>query len=141
MLTAEQHMAQKNTIKSIAEQLKKLRTGGPALVIGTGEFMYVPMELATYLGEDVYVQSTTRSPIYCADESGYTITEKIAFESPENNGVENYLYNVQSRPYSELFLVVERIADKDVVARVVKALQSVSNAKIYVICMHEMEDE
>lgn len=140
-LTAEQHKAQKNTIKNIAEQLKKLRTDGPALVIGTGEFMYVPMELATYLGEDVYVQSTTRSPIYCADESGYTITEKIAFESPENNGVENYLYNIQSRPYSELFLVVERIADKDVVARVVQALQSVSNAKIYVICMHEVEDE
>lgn len=141
MLTAEQHAEQKNTIKSIAEQLKKLRTDGPALVIGTGEFMYVPMQLASYLGEDIYVQSTTRSPIYCAQESGYTITEKIAFESPENNGVENYLYNIQSHPYTELFLVVERIANKDVVAKVVQALQSVSNAKIYVICMHELEGE
>ncbi|MFJ7953781.1 phosphoribosyltransferase family protein [Lysinibacillus sp. NPDC096418] len=141
VLTVEQHAEQKNTIKSTAEQLKKLRSGGPALVIGTGEFMYIPMQIATYLGEDVYVQSTTRSPIYCSGEKGYTITEKIAFESPENNGVENYLYNIQSYPYSELFLVVERIADKDVVARVVQALQSVSTAKIYVICMHEMEGE
>lgn len=141
MLTVEQHAEQKNTIKSTAEQLKKLRSGGPALVIGTGEFMYIPMQIATYLGEDVYVQSTTRSPIYCSGEQGYTITEKIAFESPENNGVENYLYNIQNYPYSELFLVVERIADKDVVARVVRALQSVSTAKIYVICMHEMEGE
>lgn len=141
MLTVEQHKEQKNTIKSIAEQLKELRTDGPALVIGTGEFMYVPMQLATHLGENVYVHSTTRSPIYCAEEPGYTITEKIAFESPENNGVENYLYNIQSHPYTELFLVVERIADKGVVARVVQALQSVSNAKIYVICMHELEGE
>lgn len=139
MLTAEQHKEQKNTIKSIAGQLKRLRTGGPVLVIGTGEFMYVPMQLAAHLGEHVYIQSTTRSPIYCGVEPGYTITEKIAFESPENNGVENYLYNINSHPYTELFLVVERIADKDVVAKVVQALQSVSNAKIYVICMHEVE--
>ncbi len=141
MLTTEQHVEQKNTLKSIARQLKKRRTDGPALVIGTGEFLYVPMQLASYLGEDVYVQSTTRSPIYCAQETGYTITEKIAFESPENNGVENYLYNVQSHPYSELFLVVERIANKEVVARVVHALQTVSNAKIYVVCMHELEGQ
>ncbi len=103
--------------------------------------MYVPMQIASYLGEDVYIQSTTRSPIYCAHDTGYTITEKIAFECPENNGVENYLYNVQSHPYSELFLVVERIANKEVIARVVHALQSVSDANIYVICMHELEGE
>ncbi|WP_107924659.1 phosphoribosyltransferase family protein [Lysinibacillus parviboronicapiens] len=141
MLTTEQQAVQKNTIKRIAQQLKKLRSGGPALVIGTGEFMYVPMQIASYLGEDVYIQSTTRSPIYCAHDTGYTITEKIAFECPENNGVENYLYNVQSHPYSELFLVVERIANKEVIARVVHALQSVSDANIYVICMHELEGE
>ena len=141
MLTIEQHVEQKNTLKGIAQELKKRRTGGPALVIGTGEFMYVPMQIASYLGEDVYVQSTTRSPIYCANDTGYTITEKLAFESPENNGVENYLYNVQSHPYSELFLVVERIADKAVAARVVEALHSVSDAEIYVVCMHELEGE
>lgn len=141
MLTAKQHAEQKNTIKKIAHHLKKFRTDGPALVIGTGEFMYVPMQIASYLGEEVYVQSTTRSPIYCAQEPSYTITEKIAFDSPENNGVVNYLYNVQSHPYSEIFLMVERIANQEGVAKVVQALQSVSNAKIYVICMHEVEGE
>ncbi len=139
MLTTEQHVQQQDTLRAIAKQLQKLRTNGPVLVIGTGEFMYVPMQIAAYLGEDVYYQSTTRSPIYWTNDTNYTITEKIVFESPENNGVENYLYNVQSRPYSELFLLVERIASKEVVARAVQALQSVSNAKIYVICMHELE--
>lgn len=110
-----------------------------ALVIGTGEFMYIPMQIATYLGEDVYVQSTTRSPIYCTGEDSYTITEKLAFDSLENNGVTNYLYNVQSQPYSELFVMVERIAKKEVVAQAVARLQAVSTAKIYVICMHEWE--
>lgn len=141
MLTAKQHTEQKNTIKSIAHHIKKLRTDGPALVIGTGEFMYVPMRIASYLGGEVYVQATTRSPIYCAQEPGYTITEKIAFDSPENNGVVNYLYNVRSHAYSEIFLVVERIANQEGVAKVVQALQSVSDAKIYVICMHEVEGE
>lgn len=137
MLTTDQHNAQRQTLQTIARQLQALRTGGPALVIGTGEFMYVPMQIASYLGEEVYFQSTTRSPIYCANDLCYTITEKIAFESPENNGVENYLYNLQRHPYSELFLVVERIANKEVVARTVQALKSVSNATIYVICIHE----
>ncbi|MNH21721.1 hypothetical protein D3C79_815440 [compost metagenome] len=128
-------------LQAIAEQLKELRTGGPALVIGTGEFMYVPMQIASYLGENVYFQSSTRSPIYCTDELDYTITEKIVFESPENNGVENYLYNIQNRPYSELFIIVERIANKEIIARLVEALQSISSAKIYVISMHEVEVE
>lgn len=138
-LTSKQHFEQNLMLQTIAKQLKELRTDGPALVIGTGEFMYVPMQIASYLGNDVYFQSTTRSPIYCADVLDYTITEKIVFESPENNGVENYLYNVQSQPYTELFLLVERIANKEVVARMVAALQSVSEAKVYVICMHELE--
>lgn len=137
MLTSKQHVQQKEMLQAIAKQLKGLRTNGPALVIGTGEFMYVPMQIASYLGNDVYFQSTTRSPIYCSDDVGYLITEKIAFESPENNGVQNYLYNVESQSYTELFVVVERIASKEVVARMVKALQEVSSATIFVICMHE----
>ncbi len=141
MLTTEQHVVHKKMYQTIANQLRTLRTGGPALVIGTGEFMYVPMQIASCLGEDVYFQATTRSPIYCANNPSYTITEKIAFESPENNGVENYLYNLNSHSYSELFLVVERIANEEVVARAVHALKSVSNANIYVICMHEWGTE
>ncbi|EFI67734.1 hypothetical protein BFZC1_15413 [Lysinibacillus fusiformis ZC1] len=141
MLTSKQHVDQKQTIQAIAMQLQELRTNGPALVIGTGEFMYVPMQIASYLGNDVYFQSTTRSPIYCTDDLGYTINEKIAFESPENNGVTNFLYNLQSQSYTELFFIVERIASEEVVARVVKALQEATNAKVYVISMHELEVE
>ncbi len=141
MLTSEQHLKQKDEIMVIANQLKKLRTDGPLLVIGTGEFMYVPLQIAAHLGEGVYFQSTTRSPIYCTDDTEYTITEKIAFECPENNGIENYLYNVQSHPYTELFLIVERIASREVILQSVQALQSVIKAKIYVICMHELEVE
>lgn len=141
LLTSKQHVAQKKSLQAIAKQLQELRTIGPALVIGTGEFMYVPMQIASYLGNDVYFQSTTRSPIYCTEDLGYTINEKIAFESPENNGVTNYLYNLQSQSYTELFFIVERIASKAVVARVVKALQEATKAKVYVISMHELEGE
>ncbi|UZM99041.1 phosphoribosyltransferase family protein [Lysinibacillus sp. MHQ-1] len=76
MLTSKQHFEQMNMLQAIAKQLKELRTDGPALVIGTGEFMYVPMQIASYLGEGVYFQSSTRSPIYCTDDVDYTITEK-----------------------------------------------------------------
>ncbi|MEG0258516.1 MAG: phosphoribosyltransferase family protein [Lysinibacillus sp.] len=138
-LTAEQHQEQREQLGKIARKLKSMRKGGPTLVVGTGEFMYVPMQLAAEMGEDVYFQSTTRSPIYHSNEPDYTITEKIAFDSPENNGVENYLYNIEIRPYSELFLIVERIANKEAINSITKALQSLHIENIHIICMHELE--
>jgi len=36
---------------------------------------------------------------------------------------------------------VERIANKEIIARLVEALQSISSAKINVISMHEVEVE
>ncbi|WP_338147463.1 TRSP domain-containing protein, partial [Lysinibacillus fusiformis] len=54
MLTSKQDFQQKKMLQTIAKQLQKLRTHGPALVIGTGEFMYVPMQIASYLRNDVY---------------------------------------------------------------------------------------
>ena len=87
MLTSKQHVEQKQTIQAIAMQLQELRTNGPALVIGTGEFMYVPMQIASYLGNDVYFQSTTRSPIYCTDDLGYMINEKLPLRVQKITGL------------------------------------------------------
>ena len=57
--------------------------------------MYVPMQIASYMGSGVYFQATTRSPIYQTDRESYTIQNKFIFDSPENTGVINHLYNIK----------------------------------------------
>lgn len=135
-LTAEMHHELDGQLLQMAEQLTTLRTTGPALVVGTGEFMYLPMRIASFMGSDVYFQSTTRSPIYPSLEEGYTISQKWSFDSPENNGVVNFLYNLNTHPYTELFLVVERIANKAALTELIEQLETVNIEQIYILVLN-----
>lgn len=114
----EQYM---NRLQPIGNALKAMRMGKKSLVLGTGEFMYIPMVLATQMGENVYYHSTTRSPIYAHEDS--TIYEKISFKSPEFQGVTNYLYNLSQQEYDEIFVFFERIVDQDALNGLISQLQ------------------
>lgn len=66
---------------------------GPLVVVGTGEFAFVPFLAAEALennGHDVLFQSTTRSPIM----EGEAIRSKLTFADERGEGVVNYLYNL-----------------------------------------------
>ncbi len=70
------------------------------LVIGTEEFMYLPLRLALALaaraGRSVAYQSTTRSPVHAIDEPGYPIRRRIQFRSSVDGGPRTdrrFLYN------------------------------------------------
>ncbi len=66
--------------------------GERLLVLGTGEFNYLPFRLAERLekqGNDVLFQSTARSPIQLGDG----ISSKLSFPDHHGEGVPNYLYN------------------------------------------------
>ena len=80
-------------------------------VLGTGEFMHIPMKTAVYMGEGVSYHSTTRSPIFPIDREGYPIKNRMAFESPEDPATMNYAYNVSGMEYDEVFLFFERPMD------------------------------
>lgn len=118
MMAAEDYNHE--AIKQLATELKEHCTNGKTVVIGTGEFMYIPMQIAAELGDDVYFHATTRSPIH-VEKAPYTITQKLCFDSPENSGVENYLYNLATYKYEQAFVFVERAKD-------IQALQSLKNA-------------
>lgn len=139
-LTAEMHHELDSQLLQMAKQLTTLRTTGPALVVGTGEFMYIPMRIASFMGADVYFQSSTRSPIYPSLDEGYTISQKWAFDSPENNGVVNFLYNLDTYPYTELFLVVERIVNKAALSELIEQLETVNIEQIYILVLNYGED-
>ena len=68
---------------------------GPLSVIGTEEFMALPLLVAQALeraGRDVVFGSSTRSPAIVIDEPGYALRTMIAFETGAG---QRYLYNVQ----------------------------------------------
>lgn len=105
-LTAEQNQHLRDELSTLV--LPKV--SGKTLVVGTGECMFIPMQIAMMLDGDVWTQSTTRSPIFVDERS--VIYEKYAFSSPENAGVVNFLYSVSKGQFDQVVLVVERLADQ-----------------------------
>ena len=111
--------------QQIAERLTPLRTGRTA-VIGTGEFMYVPMKVASYMGQDVWYHATTRSPIYVYDAPDYPITARYRIAGD----VEHYIYNVAH--YDDVFIMVERQPTEAELKELVKPF---SAQHVYVVTM------
>ncbi len=90
------------------QYIGSLRTGNRTLCMGTGEFMYIPMRLASEMGEGVSYQSSTRSPIYPHRQQGYGIQNAFSFDAMDCVGTLNYFYNVPADTYDELFVFIER---------------------------------
>jgi hypothetical protein len=95
-------------ISEAAKVVRQHRTGAKTLCLGTGEFMYIPMKLATEMGRNVFYQSTTRSPIYIQDIQGYGARHGMSFPNPEDQNVAHFVYNISPGEYDELFVFFER---------------------------------
>jgi hypothetical protein len=70
------------------------------LLVGTEEFMYLPLRIALALsgrsGRSVAFQSTTRSPVHALDDAAYPIRRRIDFRSLVDGGPQTdrrHLYN------------------------------------------------
>ncbi|MGG3562504.1 phosphoribosyltransferase family protein [Neobacillus rhizosphaerae] len=88
--------------------LEQKRTGEKTLCLGTGEFMYLPMQLASKMGSGVYYHSTTRSPIHVENRRGYGAQFGVTFPNPEDLTVTNFVYNIPPDYYDEIFIFFER---------------------------------
>ena len=130
-ITQEKERSVQLEVKAVSSVLKEKRKGGRMLVIGTGECMYIPMQIASGLGKDVYFQSTTRSPIYAHEQT--LIYNKFQFESPENAGVPNYLYNIPKGHYQEIVIVLERLASEKGLEELLATLSTVGAEKVTVV--------
>ena len=95
-------------LQALTVFLKEQRTGKKTLCLGTGEFMYLPMKLASLMGDGVFYQSTTRSPIFAECDPEYGVNWKVEFVNPENLQITNYVYNIPPQAYDDLFLFFER---------------------------------
>lgn len=137
-ITVEEDVSYLRDLKEAGSYLASYRKGEKTLVIGTGEFMYVPMKIASYMGTNVYFQSSTRSPIYRSNELEYTIQSKYRFDSPDNPGLVNYLYNIDIQQYDEIFIFVERLSTCKQINSIVSELKRTGISKINVVLMTQM---
>lgn len=87
-----------------------LPAGAPVLVLGTGEFMHPAFRVGLSLearGFQVAVQATTRSPILL----GADVRRRLVFPDNYQEGIPNYLYNVDPRGYARIILCHETPAE------------------------------
>ena len=107
-LTSKDNLRIFEEIKSVSQVLSKERTTGNCLCIGTGEFIYLPCSISDLLGDNVYFHSTTRSPVHSRNIDAYGNKNKVAFQSPEDIAVTNYLYNIPDNFYDQVFFFSEK---------------------------------
>ncbi|HEU0104151.1 MAG TPA: phosphoribosyltransferase domain-containing protein [Mycobacteriales bacterium] len=82
-------------------------SGGPTLVLGTEELMWLPLRLAAALPGPVVTHSTTRSPVLAADLPGYAVRRVLRFPAPDEPGRTSRLHGLPDEPYADVVVVVD----------------------------------
>ncbi|SFC87395.1 TRSP domain C terminus to PRTase_2 [Bacillus sp. OV322] len=118
------------------ERLLQTRTEGKALCLGTGEFMYLPMKIADYMGDNLFYQSTTRSPIHRVNKTGYAVKSGFAFPCPEDDCIMNYFYNIEYKQYADIFLFLERAIDEEKLAPLLECLKQIGPETITLVTVN-----
>lgn len=132
-IEAAQRSAIDGEISRVAEELRQQRSSERTLIMGTSEFMYVPMRIAAEMGTGVRYQSTTRSPIHTSDEPGYAVTSGQPYPSPEDLDVRHFIYNVAPGQYDDIFVLFERDMPQERVAPMLQILRRLAGSKVHAV--------
>lgn len=95
---------------SVWQQIKSIQAHEKVLVLGSGEFTWIPFLMAEQLekqGVEVYFSSTTRSPIM----QGHAIESICLFKDNYGLNMNNYAYNVKHQQFDRVFLIIETAKD------------------------------
>ena len=95
---------------SVWQQIKSIQAHEKVLVLGSGEFTWIPFLMAEQLekqGVEVYFSSTTRSPIM----QGHAIESICLFKDNYGLNMNNYAYNVKHQEFDRVFLIIETAKD------------------------------
>ncbi|QCJ45244.1 hypothetical protein FAY30_15510 [Bacillus sp. S3] len=117
------------------------RTGKKTLCLGTGEFMYLPMKIASEMGSDVYYQSTTRSPVYIENVEGYGARFGANFPNPEDQEIAHFVYNIPPGHYDELFIFFEREIEYEKLKPMLKQLLNTAINSIKIVFFSKVRGE
>lgn len=79
------------------------------LVLGTEEFMYIPLliakEIEDRLNVSVKYHATTRSPITISEDNDYKVNSGFEFKSLNDSSRTNFIYNLKK--YDEILIITD----------------------------------
>ncbi|QSF47577.1 phosphoribosyltransferase family protein [Paenibacillus tianjinensis] len=122
-------------VARVADQLRNLREGSRTLVMGVGEFMYLPMRIAAEMGEGVSYQSSTRSPIHPERRPDYGVHSAYAYPSAGDPAITNYIYNVDHGQYDDIFVLLEREVPAQRIKLMTDILKGLAGSKVHLIVL------
>lgn len=117
----------KKHILEVTEQfLPEKREREDIVVIGTEEFMFIPMLFAKVLEEsnygNVFFHATSRSPIVVSDGKNYVLEKRYQLRSAYDSNRTTYIYNLKK--YDKVFIVTDCKPSKEFVEDITSALYS-----------------
>ena len=105
------------------------------LVLGTEEFMYLPLLFASKLeqdGKEIKFHATTRSPILPSQEKEYPLKSRFELESLYERGRKTFIYNLEK--YDKVFIIHDsKNLNINGLNNLLNALYSVGNRDISVV--------
>lgn len=123
-------------VTRIATQLRQLREeGSTSLVMGVGEFMYLPMRIAAEMGEGISYQSSTRSPIHPECRPDYGVHSAAAYPSAGDPEITNFIYNVAPDQYDDIFVLIERDVPHARMKPMLDILKTLVRHKVHLIVL------
>jgi hypothetical protein len=132
-ISSDRNSSLHQQITDAANYLLQKRIGTKTLCLGTGEFMYIPMKLASEMGDQVLFQSTTRSPIHIAKVKAYGARYGMNFSNPEDETVAHFVYNIPPNEYDEVFIFFEREVSKERLQPLLKQLEKLQIKSIKIV--------
>lgn len=133
-LTAKENKTFEKRLLELGGLLANYRTRAKTLCIGTEEFIYVPAMMACAMGKGIRYQSTTRSPIMTAERKDYPLHTALAYKRPEDETIINYIYNIMSGDYEEVFWFMERDVAPGFKQMILEALEEKGIETIHFVC-------
>lgn len=127
-------------LKILAKKLKEFRTFEDSLCMGSEEFMYIPMKISSYMGDNIAFQSTTQSPIYPLDKDNYGAKNAYKFKNFKNLSNTNYFYNMDTDKYKEVFFFIEGVKNQSHLDDVIKELKRAGFEKINIVIFTNLND-
>lgn len=132
-LKASENIKNQESIGEIGQYLADQRNGIKTLCLGTGEFMYLPMKIASLMGSGVHFHSTTRSPIYIDKKENYGARYGLSFPNPEDRVIAQFVYNIPPKEYDELFLFFERKVTDEELQPLLEELEKTNIKEIKIV--------
>ncbi|TKG92289.1 hypothetical protein EYV94_18755 [Puteibacter caeruleilacunae] len=132
-INSQERGQMQKAVNKIVAILKPHLRGDKRSVIGTGEFMYVPMKCAENLSGSNFCNATTRSPIIPNNEELYGIKKSLSFNAPYDANRVEYLYNINTQDCDEVVLFFEHTLVPNQIAGLLQALDKCAYSYKHVV--------